>query len=92
MYDIPGSQEWQLYTDSHSDCYICDRRIYTLFLWSPTCEMPIGIKNLKLTRKEFQVIADCISIGGAKLRNNKRMLRRELHEDLNKGQPLIAPT
>lgn len=57
-YDIPGSKEWHMYTDAHSDCYICDRRVYTVFLWSPTYDLPITIKNLNLSREDYQVIAD----------------------------------
>jgi len=34
--EIPGSAEWYLYKDKCSSCYICDRKIYTVFFWSPT--------------------------------------------------------
>jgi PP-loop superfamily ATP-utilizing enzyme len=32
---MPGSSEWQLFKQNEDECYICDRKIYTIFFWSP---------------------------------------------------------
>lgn len=34
--EIPGSSDWTLHKENYSQCYICDRKIYTVFFWSPT--------------------------------------------------------
>lgn len=48
-YDIPGSNEWQAFTESHYQCYICDRKIYSLFLWSPNGGSPVVLESLDLS-------------------------------------------
>lgn len=34
--EIPGSSDWQLHRENSNQCYICDRKIYTVFFWSPS--------------------------------------------------------
>ena len=34
-FEMPGSQEWVVHRDSCQSCYICDRKLYTVFFWSP---------------------------------------------------------
>lgn len=33
--EIPGSEHWHLYQDSARECWICDRRLLSIVLWSP---------------------------------------------------------
>jgi hypothetical protein len=33
--DIPGSDNWQLHCDKLEQCFVCDRKQYTFFIWSP---------------------------------------------------------
>jgi hypothetical protein len=33
--DIPGSSNWQISRDSQQECWVCDRKQYTFFIWSP---------------------------------------------------------
>ena len=33
--DIPGSSEWHMHTQHNKQCWVCDRKAYTFFFWSP---------------------------------------------------------
>ena len=40
--EIPGSNNWILHKESWDQCYICDRKIYSIFFWSPEIGMIEG--------------------------------------------------
>lgn len=33
--EIVGSQNWVVHKESWDQCYVCDRKIYSVFFWSP---------------------------------------------------------
>ena len=54
--DIPGSGRWQVYTCRHhgqSDCWICDRQIYSMVFWN---EKIGDIEMLKYKDDDLQFI------------------------------------
>ena len=68
--DIPGGKEWRAFTNSQDECYICDRKIYSLFVWSPEIGI-IGDAQINLTDAQKRKIAKLI------LMNRETNLKRE---------------
>ena len=33
--DIPGASEWEIHKESAQECWVCDRKQFTFFIWSP---------------------------------------------------------
>ena len=75
--EMPGSQEWQLFRESTSQCYVCDHRIYALFFWSPEIGNLDGF-DCGLTPQEQSQIAKIIL---TKRETNER--RQELIQSLD---------
>ena len=55
--DIPGGAIWQAFRNSANQCYVCDRKIYTMFLWSPTTGI-IDCEKLNFNHEQKQILAD----------------------------------
>jgi hypothetical protein len=36
QFEIPGSENWQLFTQATHECWVCDKKIYTFVFWSET--------------------------------------------------------
>ena len=34
-FEMPGASEWQISKDSAQECWVCDRKQFTFFFWSP---------------------------------------------------------
>ena len=57
--DIPGAVEWQMYREKNEECWVCDRKIYTIFFWSPLYAGLAG-KSVELTSEEEKAIKSAI--------------------------------
>ena len=69
--DIPGSGQWQMLTEKHDQCWVCDKWIYGIVFWSPNVSNQtqidieyfektkileqIGLLNKNLPSKEDEV-------------------------------------
>ena len=54
--EIVGSQHWQVHKESWDQCYVCDRKIYSVFFWSPQLGKIEGAE-LELSQDEKYRIA-----------------------------------
>lgn len=57
--DMPGFSEWHMHTEHSKECWVCDRKIYTFFFWSPTFA-EIESQKIALTPKEEEIIRNKI--------------------------------
>ena len=50
---IPGSGQWQVFTQASDECWHCGQHVMTLFLWSPRIGQLSQVRDQKV-RKHYE--------------------------------------
>ena len=57
--DMPGAIEWQMHRQKNQECWVCDKKIYTFFFWSPLyAEM--AATSVDLTPEEEHLVKSAV--------------------------------